>query len=50
MYDQEIMNELLNQPGVKENVEKMKPEVLEWYKELLVGEGIYAKYVKERNK
>jgi hypothetical protein len=48
MYDPEIMNELLKQPGVKKNVKKMKPETLEWFKELLVSQGIYSKYIRER--
>lgn len=47
-YNEKIMQELLNQPGVKENVAQMKPETLEWFKEHLVDSGIYAKYVKER--
>lgn len=48
MYDLEIMNELLKQPEIAESVKNMKPETLEWYKELLVSQGIYARYVKER--
>lgn len=46
--NQKILNELLEQPGVKENVEKMTPVELSWYKALLVSQGIYANYVKER--
>lgn len=46
----EIMAELLAQPSVKENADKMTPEMLEWFRELLVSQGIYAKYVKERRK
>ena len=48
MYDHEIMKELLEQPEVKESVKDMNPETLEWYKELLVSQGIYDRYVKER--
>jgi hypothetical protein len=48
MYDLEIMGELLKQPEVAENVKDMKPKTLEWFKELLVSQGIYAKYVEER--
>lgn len=46
--NQKILNELLSQPGVKENVEKMTPVELDWYKALLVSQGIYASYVRER--
>lgn len=48
MYDFEIMDELLQQPDVAESVKDMNPDTLEWFKELLVSQGIYAKYVKER--
>lgn len=48
MYDSEIMDELLRQPDVTKSVKDMKPETLQWFKELLVSQGIYAKYVKER--
>ena len=46
--DNEIMQKLLNEPGVKENVEKMTPDELKFYKKLLVDQGIYAKYVREQ--
>lgn len=46
--DARIMAELLAQDGVREHVEAMTPEELEWYKDLLVSQGIYATYVKER--
>lgn len=42
------MTELLQQEGVREEVANMTPETLAWYKDLLVSEGIYVKYVKER--
>lgn len=48
--DPEIMAELLEQPEVKKEIEVMTPEVLAWYKELLVSEGIYQRYVEERGK
>jgi hypothetical protein len=48
MYDSEIMDELLKQPDVAENIKYMTPDTLEWFKELLVSQGIYAKYVEER--
>lgn len=47
-YDPKIMQELLDQPGVRENASAMTPGMLDWFKELLVSEGIYARYVKER--
>lgn len=48
--DPAIMAELLEQPDVKEHVAQMSPEQLTWYKDLLVSQGIYARYVKERAK
>ena len=47
-YDPKIMQEFLEQPGVKEEVAKMTPETLAWYKDLLVEQGVYAKYIIER--
>jgi hypothetical protein len=49
MYDEKIMDELLSQPEIKNNVKKMTHEMLEWFKELLISQGIYDKYVKERS-
>ena len=46
--DPKIMAELLQQPEIKKETANMSPEVLDWYKELLVSTGIYARYVKER--
>lgn len=48
--DEAIMSELLTQPGIKEQVSQMTPEMLEWFKDLLVKQGIYARYVKERGR
>ena len=48
--DPEIMAELLEQPEVKKEIAGMTPEVLEWFKELLISEGIYQQYVRERGK
>jgi len=42
------MDELLNQPKVKKEFKKLTPEMREWFKKLLVKQGIYAQYVKER--
>jgi hypothetical protein len=47
--DPEIMQELLDEPGVREHVEKMTAQELEFYKRLLVRQGIYAQYLKERD-
>lgn len=46
--DETIMQELLDQPGIRENVARMTPETLDWYKRLLVERGIYSRYVEER--
>lgn len=42
------MDELLAQPGVAEFVATMTDEERAWYRDLLVREGIYARYVQER--
>lgn len=44
------MAELLLQPGVREAVATMTPDELVFYKDLLISQGIYARYVKERNR
>ena len=49
-YDEKIMAELINQPDVKEQTCKMHPDTLAWFKEILVREGVYARYVKERQR
>jgi hypothetical protein len=46
--DEAIMNELLSKPGVRKNVMKMTAGELEYFKKLLVSQGVYAQYVKER--
>lgn len=48
--DPAIMAELLAQPGVKEAVAGMTPDEREFYQELLISQGIYARYLKERNR
>ena len=48
-YDPKIMEELLGQPSISKYVVGMKPETLDWYKFLLVREGVYARYVKQRS-
>ena len=47
-YDPKIMHEFLEQSGVKEEVAKMTPETLAWYKDLLVEQGVYIRFVAER--
>jgi hypothetical protein len=42
------MQALLDEPGVKEHVERMTQGELELYKKLLVSQGIYSQYVKEQ--
>lgn len=42
------MEELLKQPEVAEQAAQMTPEMLAWFRDLLVSQRIYAKYVKER--
>lgn len=46
--NEKIMQELLDSPGVKENVAQMTPEVLTYFKGLLVKQGVYARFVQER--
>ena len=46
--DPQVMQELLERPGIQEFVAKMTPEELAWYKDLLVKQGIYARYGRER--
>lgn len=45
-----IMRELLEQPGVREPVAQMTADERAWYEDLLVSEGIYDRYVKERKR
>lgn len=44
------MDELLAQPGIAEYVELMTDEERAWYRDLLVREGLYTRYVQERAK
>jgi hypothetical protein len=46
--DEKIMQELLDQPGIREKVAEMSPEMVEWFKELLVSQGIYIRFVSEK--
>lgn len=43
-----IMQDLLDSDGVRENYAKMSPEMKKWFKELLVSQGIYARFVLEK--
>lgn len=47
--DEKILEKLLNEPSVKPQVDKMTPAELRLFKELLVSQGIYARYVKENS-
>ena len=47
-YDPEIMAELLKKPAIKKEIKGWDAAMLDWYKDLLIQEGIYAAYVKER--
>lgn len=44
------MDELLAQPGIAEFVVNMTDEERAWYRDLLVREGLYARYVEERER
>lgn len=46
--DRAILDALLAQPGVAEHVATMTPAERAWYERLLVEQGIYRQYVKER--
>lgn len=46
-FDDKIMQKLLDEVG--ENVDKMTPDELEFYKALLVRTGIYAQFVYDQN-
>ena len=46
--DPAIMAELLAQPDVAREIEGMPADVLAYYKDLLVDEGVYDQYVRER--
>lgn len=54
-HDKAIMAELLAQPGIRENVRKMKPEVLRGFKRTLLQKrgflpSIYTQYTQERKR
>lgn len=49
-YDPEIMNSILNQPGVKEKVDELTPDELRQFKNLLVTNGTYNRHVIARQK
>jgi len=46
--DDDVMNQLLREPGVAENVAEMTPATLATFKRLLVKEGIYQRYYLEK--
>lgn len=45
-YDPAIMDEILNQPKVKEMVAELTPDELKQFKLLLVQNGMYGKHVR----
>jgi hypothetical protein len=47
--DQDLLDELMNTPEIRETSTKLTPEELAWLKRLLISTGIYEQYVKERN-
>lgn len=49
-YDPEIMAQLLSEPGVIEHVAQMTPKEQDFFKELLVSQGTYKRYVAEQQK
>ena len=46
--DPAIMAELLAHPSVAREIAGMPADVLAYYKDLLVDEGVYDQYVRER--
>jgi len=48
--DPQILKELLDAPDVRPHVEQMTADERVWYEDLLVSEGIYDRYVKERKR
>lgn len=46
--DPAIMAELLAQPDVAREIAGMPADVLAYFKDLLVDEGVYDQYVRER--
>jgi hypothetical protein len=46
-YDK-VIAEILELPKIKENVAKMTPGELNWFKELLIWEGICDQYIEEK--
>jgi hypothetical protein len=47
-YDKKIMGKLLSEPGVKENYRKMTANERSLFRSLLIKQGIYDRYVKEK--
>lgn len=44
-YDPDIMNDLLAEPEIAENIAQMEPQELELFRQLLVVQGTYKRYV-----
>ena len=49
-YDKQIMQEFLSEPGVLEKFAQMTPKEQDYFKQLLVKQGIYQQYVVERQR
>lgn len=49
-YDKQIMQEFLSEPGVLEKFAQMTPKEQDYFKQLLVKQGIYQRYVIERQR
>ena len=47
-FDEKIMNKLLSEDGVRQNVLKMTAQELDLFKTLLVTQGTYKRYCKEK--
>ena len=49
-YDKQIMQDILSEPGVLEKFAQMTPKEQDYFKHLLVKQGIYQRYVIERQR
>ena len=49
-YDPVLMDEILNQDGVKEQVDALTPNELKEFKLLLVHNGTYGRHVRRRQR
>lgn len=49
-FDPILMDEILNQPDVKELVAALEPDELKEFKLLLVRNGVYGRHVRRKQK